>query len=574
MNAYLSVTRDVYREAALNPQQGLCCATSPVWRLPELTIPSRMLEMNYGCGSTVNPRDLVNDPSILYVGVGGGMEVLQFAYFNRRKGGVIGLDIVDEMLTACHDNLEEAEAENPWFRRDFVDLRKGDALNLPIADETIDVAAQNCLFNIFHDDDLEQALFEMHRVLKPHGKLILSDPVCETIMPSNLKQDQRLRALCLTGALPLADYIERLTNIGFGTIEVRAKRPYRVLSPRHYPTERLIKIESVEIAAIKDPMPADGPCVFTGKAAIYYGDDDFFDDRKGHVLSQNQPMAICDKTAAALKSLGRDDIFVSEFDLVLRWRRMLLSAVRRKRMLMSMHMDEDFCLRQLSIIVPVLNEESTILDFLGRLAPLRDKGAEVILVDGGSVDRTMERADLLADRVLVAPRGRGSQMNAGAAEARRALLLFLHADTELPANVGKELGSFLADQQRVWGRFDVRITGGHWLFPVIASMMNMRSCLTGIATGDQAMFVRKAAFETVGGFPDIPLMEDIELSRKLIRLSRPVCIRSKVTTSGRRWEKGGLMKTIILMWRLRFAYWRGDKPAELAKRYGYAPRAE
>ncbi len=275
MNVNATVTRDVYKEAALTPQQGLCCTTTPVWRLPELSIPSKMLEMNYGCGSTVNPRDLVGDPSLLYVGVGGGMELLQFAYFNRRKGGIVGLDVVDEMLEACDHNLGEAEAKNPWFARDFVDLRKGDALNLPIADESIDVGAQNCLFNIFHDDDLKRALSEMYRALKPGGRLILSDPVCETEMPENLKKDERLRALCLTGALPLADYIRRLTDIGFGTIEVRAKRPYRVLAPRHYPTTELIRIESVEIAAIKDPMPTDGPCVFTGKTAIYYGDDEF-----------------------------------------------------------------------------------------------------------------------------------------------------------------------------------------------------------------------------------------------------------------------------------------------------------
>jgi len=312
MNAYLSVARDVYKEAARNPQQGLCCTTTPVWKLPELSIPSKMLEMNYGCGSTVNPRDLVGNPSILYVGVGGGMEVLQFAYFNRQKDGVIGVDVVDDMLEACHDNLIVAEAMNPWFRREFVDLRKGDALDLPIRDETIDVAAQNCLFNIFHNGDLKQALSEMYRVLKPRGKLILSDPVCETPMPDHLKNDERLRAQCLTGALPLANYIKRLTDIGFGTIEVRARRPYRVLAPRHYSTTELIRIESAEICAIKDPMPADGPCVFTGKTAIYYGDAEFFDDRKGHVLLQNRPMAICDKTAAALTALGRDDIFISE----------------------------------------------------------------------------------------------------------------------------------------------------------------------------------------------------------------------------------------------------------------------
>ena len=309
--SYLSTTHNVYKEAALNPKQGLCCATTPVWQLPELAIPRKMLAMNYGCGSTVNPRDLVNSPTILYVGVGGGMEVLQFAYFSRRQGGVIGLDVVDEMLAACRENLQDAEHLNPWFKSAFVELRKGDALDLPIADASVDVAAQNCLFNIFYDRDLERALSEMHRVLKPHGRLILSDPVCETPIPEHLKTNERLRALCLTGAMPLNDYIKRLTDIGFGTIEVRARRPYRMLSPRHYPTDQLIFIESVEICAIKYPMPADGPCVFTGKAAIYFGDDDYFDDNKGHFLTRNQPLAVCDKTAAALAAPGRDDIHIS-----------------------------------------------------------------------------------------------------------------------------------------------------------------------------------------------------------------------------------------------------------------------
>jgi SAM-dependent methyltransferase len=309
--SYLTTTRDVYREAALTAQPGLCCTTAPVWQLPELTIPQQMLAMNYGCGSTVNPRDLVNRPTILYVGSGGGMELLQFAYFSRRAGGVIGLDIVDEMLSACRANLREAELQNPWFTSSFVDLRKGDALDLPVADACVDVTAQNCLFNIFHDADLKRALSEMYRVLKPRGRLILSDPVCESPMPEHLRNDERLRALCLTGAISLDDYVKRLTDVGFGTIEIRAKRPYRVLSPRHYPTERVIFIESVEICAIKDPMPADGPCVFTGRTAIYFGDDAYFDDNKGHCLTRNRPLAVCDKTASALAALRRDDLYLS-----------------------------------------------------------------------------------------------------------------------------------------------------------------------------------------------------------------------------------------------------------------------
>ena len=312
MKTYLETTKNVYKEAALKPDIGLCCTTTPVWALPGLTMPKIMLEMNYGCGSTVNPRDLVNNPNILYVGVGGGMEVFQFSYFSRKENGVIGIDVVDEMIDACKNNLKEAEHTNPWFKAEYVSIRKGDALNLPVDDNSIDVAAQNCLFNIFDKEDLKKALREMYRVLKPNGRLVLSDPVTENPMPENLKNDERLRALCLSGSLPLKEYITMMTDAGFGTIEIRAKRPYRVLDPKHYDTDELIFLESVEVCAVKDPMPEDGPCVFTGKTAIYYGDESVFDDKKGHTLLQNQPLAICDKTAGALAALNRDDIFISE----------------------------------------------------------------------------------------------------------------------------------------------------------------------------------------------------------------------------------------------------------------------
>ncbi len=312
MSNYLETTRNVYKEAALTPDVGLCCTTNPVWELPGLKIPRIMQEMNYGCGSTVHARDLTNEPKILYVGVGGGMELLQFSYFNRNKGGVIGVDSVDEMLNASRRNFLEAEAINPWFSSSFVDLRKGDALQLPVEDNSIDVAAQNCLFNIFKEEDLHTAIAEMYRVLKPNGRLVMSDPTCEQPMNEELRNDERLRALCLSGSLPLNEYIKALTDAGFGTIEIRARKPYRLLSPNHYPTQELIYIESIEVAAIKDPMPADGPCIFTGKVAIYFGNERQFDDGKGHVLLQNQPLAICDKTANALASLQRDDIFVSE----------------------------------------------------------------------------------------------------------------------------------------------------------------------------------------------------------------------------------------------------------------------
>lgn len=309
---YLETTYDVYKDAALTPDVGLCCTTNPIWELPGLKIPKIMQEMNYGCGSTVHARDLSNNPKMLYVGVGGGMELLQFAYFNRQKDGVIGVDMVDEMLEASRKNFKEAEQVNPWFKSDFVALKKGDALHLPVKDNSIDVAAQNCLFNIFKAEDLKKAIEEMYRVLKPSGKLVMSDPICEQDMNDTLRNDDRLRALCLSGSLPLADYVKALTDVGFGTIEIRARKPYRILDPKHYPTNDLIYIESVEVAAIKDPMPEDGPCIFTGKAAIYYGDNSFFDDDKGHILLQNQPLAICDKTAKALSDLRRNDIYISD----------------------------------------------------------------------------------------------------------------------------------------------------------------------------------------------------------------------------------------------------------------------
>lgn len=312
MKNYLDTTIDVYTKAALTPDVGLCCTTTPIWQLPDLSIPKIMQEMNYGCGSTVHPRDLVNQPKILYVGVGGGMEVLQFAYFSRQKSGVIGVDVVDEMLSACAENLEKAKNENSWFDRSFVELRKGNALCLPVEDNSIDVAAQNCLFNIFTHEDLKKALAEMYRVLKPHGRLVLSDPITENPMPDALRNDSRLRALCLSGSLPLAEYLKMITDAGFGTVEIRAKRPYRILAPGQYETPENILLESVEVCAIKDPMPSDGPCIFTGKAAIYYGNESYFDDNQGHVLMPNQPLSVCDKTASALNILGRNDIYISE----------------------------------------------------------------------------------------------------------------------------------------------------------------------------------------------------------------------------------------------------------------------
>ena len=224
----------------------------------------------------------------------------------------------------------------------------------------------------------------------------------------------------------------------------------------------------------------------------------------------------------------------------------------------------------LSIVMPVLNEGAGVGHALQALAPLRARGVQLIVVDGGSTDDTVAqfRAGLEADGQLIhAPRGRAPQMNAGARQAQGTALLFLHADTLLPPDADALITRALADSQHVWGRFDVRIAGRSWMLRVIAALMNRRSRWSGIATGDQALFMTRAAFDAVGGFPDQALMEDVEISRRLLRLSSPVCLRTRVLTSGRRWETRGVWRTVWLMWNLRWAYWRGASPEALAERY-------
>lgn len=231
---------------------------------------------------------------------------------------------------------------------------------------------------------------------------------------------------------------------------------------------------------------------------------------------------------------------------------------------------------KVSIVVPTLDEASRLADALLPLAPLRDAGHEVIVVDGGSRDGTPEVAAPLADQVLAAPRGRAIQMNAGAAVASGATLLFLHADCRLPASGIAAIEGTHAHGYR-WGRFDVRLEGRSPLLPLVAAMMNRRSALTGICTGDQGLFVERELFEAVGGFPPIPLMEDVALSKALRRKAGPPkCVTARITASGQRWDTHGAAKTIGSMWALRFAYWRGADPGALARRYygvDAAPRA-
>jgi SAM-dependent methyltransferase len=297
---YLETTAQFYAEAAETPQIGLCCVSTPPLRLPGLKIPEIMQQMNYGCGSTVHPTELFGSPSVLYIGVGGGIEALQFAYFCRRTGGVIAVDPVPEMRQAAARNLQLAVQDNDWFNPDFVKVLAGDAFDLPVPDASVDVVAQNCLFNIFEPADLHRALLEAYRVLKPGGRLIMSDPIATRPIPPHLQQDERLRALCLSGALTYEDYIQHLIAIGFGQVEIRARRPYRLLDTQNYHLDTPLLLESLDSVSFKVPMPEDGACVFTGKTAIYSGAEAGLDDRAGHLLQPGVPLAVCDKTAAKL----------------------------------------------------------------------------------------------------------------------------------------------------------------------------------------------------------------------------------------------------------------------------------
>ena len=222
---------------------------------------------------------------------------------------------------------------------------------------------------------------------------------------------------------------------------------------------------------------------------------------------------------------------------------------------------------RISVIIPTLNESDNIVATLERLKPFRKDGHEVIVVDGGSQDETITLATPRADKIITSAPGRALQMNAGVSQASGNVLWFLHADTLVPDNATQLILDTLECKKNQWGRFDIRLSGKHLLLRIVERLMNLRSRTSGIATGDQGIFVRREVFETVGGFRQIPLMEDLEISKRLKRLSHPICLNEKLITSSRRWEENGILRTILLMWRLRLAYTLGVSPEKLAHEY-------
>ena len=221
---------------------------------------------------------------------------------------------------------------------------------------------------------------------------------------------------------------------------------------------------------------------------------------------------------------------------------------------------------KVSIIIPVLNEAEHIAETLHALSSYRNAGHEVIVADGGSVDDTVTLSKDLADHVVVSVQGRAAQMNNGIDVASGDALLFLHADTRLPENALDQVAQSLQDGH-YWGRFSVRLSGNHWVFRIIERMMNLRSCVTGVATGDQCIFISRECIDIVGAYAEMPLMEDIELSKRLRTLGWPACIKSYAITSSRRWEQHGILRTVLLMWRLRLLYFLGVSVDKLARQY-------
>ena len=310
MTSYLETARTFYDDIAKKPETGACCAQRNDVDLAGLVVPPRMAEMAYSCGSTVHPSDLAGSPSVLYVGVGGGLEALQFAYFSRRPAAITAVDPSPAMRAAAAENLTEAAGLNDWFDASFVTILEGDAFALPIADASVDLVAQNCLFNIFQSGDLKRALAEVARVLKPGGRLFMSDPIAPHEIPPHLTADERLRAMCLSGAQTWEGYVAALAEAGFRRIEVRSRHHYRTLAAAEYGLSHDIRLDSYDTVSFKSSRP-DAPLeVMTGRRAVYAGMFPFL-DHAGVRYARNKPEAVSDRTAEDLQRTAPGEVHVT-----------------------------------------------------------------------------------------------------------------------------------------------------------------------------------------------------------------------------------------------------------------------
>lgn len=309
-SSYLDTARTFYDDIAKKPETGACCAQRNDVHLAGLVVPPRMAEMSYSCGSTVHPYDLPGSPSVLYVGVGGGLEALQLAFFSRRKGAVTAVDPSPAMRAAAAENLSEAARHNDWFEADFVTILEGDAFALPVADASVDVVAQNCLFNIFQSGDLGRALGEVARVLRPGGRLVMSDPIAPHAIPRHLADDERLRAMCLSGAQTWDGYVDALAAAGFRRVEVRARRPYRTLSAADYGLAGDITLDSYDTVSFKAEDARAPLHVSTGRRAVYAGMFPFL-EHDGVRYARNKPVAVSEQTAEALQRVAPGEVHIT-----------------------------------------------------------------------------------------------------------------------------------------------------------------------------------------------------------------------------------------------------------------------
>ena len=308
---YLDQLKALYRSGLKDRDRMVSGAPQPPMYLPGLHFPDDMLREFHGCGSAVHPRDLYEGQSVAVIGIGSGLDAFELAYFTRRPGGVVAVEPVAEQIEVVRRHLQAAAEMNDWFDPSFIDIRHGSALELPIESESVDTVVQNCMFNVFHGHELTAALDELHRVIKPRGRLLASDPIAPRPMPEKLRTHARLEEICLNCCRTYEEYIAALVNAGFGAIEVRARRPFRVLDTLRYDIISDIVLEVIEVAAIRTPVPTDGACIFAGRTATYVGPEDEFRDAFVHTLKTGIPLPICEKTAEALTALQRANLIIT-----------------------------------------------------------------------------------------------------------------------------------------------------------------------------------------------------------------------------------------------------------------------